>query len=140
MELSHSVFAGLASGSLMGVLFLGVAAIVIVSQPQTVARLSNSSFRGFSTVKSATLMAMAAVVVGTIIGAVLGLAQFSMVSAVPGKGIGSPAAAFTCAIIIASFTFVVIAALKKRQHTVPVLTTGLCFALVFGWLLPWLAY
>ena len=140
MRLSNSVFAGLACGSLMGVFFLGVAVVVIISRSEAVIRLANVSFRGMSTVRASVFGAMATVIVWTLIGAMLGLIHYAVAMTIPGKGIGSPTASYTIGIVALSFGFSLIANLHRREYAKPTIAIGMGFAIVFGWLLPWLAY
>ena len=132
MELSRSIFAGLISGSLMGIFFLGVAVIVIISQPRAVVRLSNMSVRGMSTVKTSIFGALATVVAWTLIGAVLGLINHAVAVVLPGKGIGSPTADYTGGIVALSFVLSLGAKLYKRQYARSALVVGLGFAIIFG--------
>lgn len=140
MDLSRSLLAGLASGALMGVIFVGIAASAVIARPEAAARLATASFRGMSTVKSSTLGALATVVAGMLIGAIIGLVHFAVSAAIPAPGLGSPTAAYTVGIVALSFVIGLAAALWRRPYAWPALAASLSLAAVFGWLLPWLAY
>lgn len=85
-------------------------------------------------------LAISAVIplVGALVGGLLGLVYGTAVVVYPGAGLASPNLAFTLAVLIlVLIPLLTWVAGRRRPHWVAAVLS-LAFALIFGWLLPWL--
>ena len=133
------VLAGFVCGFGLSLAVTPVAAVALVQ-----ARVSSPLLRqivpeGTSLVAISIILHGFALLTLTALGLLLGLLLLGLESSNPAGGLGSPNAAFTGFVLIASAIALGPPALLFRALRLPLLAGGLFFAGLFGWLMPYLS-
>ncbi len=76
--------------------------------------------------------------IGSLVGGILGLVYPTAAAAYPGGGLASPNLAFSLAMLLLALAPLVAWLTQWRRPPWEVAVLSLSFAVVFGWLLPWL--
>ncbi len=133
------VMAGFVCGYALALVATPVAAIAIVRARTRSALLREIAPPETSFFTVSVLLHMFALLTLTAIGVVLGLMLAGVEAKSPAGGLGSPNRVFTALILaIAAIAVAPIAAVLPRWR-VPLIASGLAFAICFGWAMPWLS-
>ncbi len=130
--------AGFTAGLVMGVIFVGVGALILPAfqwEALALVRRIPLMRRAFAWAGAA----MAAPFLWGGVGALLGIAYGAIRHAFPGQGLGSPNLFFTLAISLVAVAYLLVSVLRAGRAQWARLVLGLGFGGTFGWLLPWLA-
>ena len=88
-------------------------------------------------------MTMGLVVLGypvwAVLGGMLGVLYWASTEAAPAGGAGSPNLVFTVLVVVASVAWVAPFVAVLRRVVVGFIALAVCFALIFGWLVPHMA-
>ena len=135
----EEVFAGFVSGYIMGLIFTGLAALMIVQARSRIPYLAKAIAPNISAVALTVPISLIAFLVWTAIGMLVGLLYRYTLEEAPGGGLGSPNLLYT--LLIISFAGLsltaVVAAFRRLPWQLAVM--GLSFVALFGWILPRLA-
>jgi hypothetical protein len=135
----EEVFAGFVSGYIMGLIFTGLASLMIVQARSRIPYLAKAIAPNISAVALTVPISLIAFLVWTAIGMLVGLLYRYTLEEAPGGGLGSPNLLYT--LLIISFAGLsltaVVAAFRRLPWQLAVM--GLSFVALFGWILPRLA-
>ncbi len=133
------VLAGFVCGFGLALIVTPIAAIALVRARLSSPLLQRLVPEGTSLVAISIILNSFAVLTLTALGILLGLLLLGLESSNPAGGLGSPNGAFTGFILIASAIALAPPALLFRALRQPLLTGGLLFVGLFGWLMPYLS-
>ena len=133
------VFAGFVCGYGLALLLTPLAAVALVRARVSSSQLQQVVPEGTSLIAVSVILHTFAFLLLTALGMVLGLVLFGLEDRSPSGGLGSPNQAFTVFILSATAIACVPLALVLPSLRKPLLASGLVFAAIFGWLMPWLA-
>ena len=135
----EEVFAGFVSGYIMGLIFTGLVALMIVQARSRIPYLAKAIAPNISAVALTVPISLIAFLVWTAIGMLVGLLYRYTLEEAPGGGLGSPNLLYT--LLIISFAGLsltgAVAAFRRLPWQLAVM--GLSFVALFGWILPRLA-
>jgi hypothetical protein len=132
------VFAGFVIGYALSLVLSPAAAIALVRSNNRTGFAQRVAPPGTNVVALAVVLHLAAVLVFTALGMVLGMALGGIEDRRPAGGLGSPNAIYTTMVIaLACSLFVPLLLLRPLRSAV--IAAALTFAALFGWALPWLA-
>lgn len=133
-----SVFAGFVVGYAVSLAIGPLAAVLIVRANQRSGFAQRLAPPGTSVIALSVVLHVAAIVVFTGLGLVLGMALDGMETRRPQGGLGSPNLIYTLFVLALTATFVIPSAALPaiRPYT---LVGSLLFVASFGWAMPWLA-
>jgi len=133
------VFAGILCGYALALLYTPLMAVALLrarTDSPTAARLMPE---GTSLVAASVVLHTFAFVAFTAIGMVFGMMLNGIESSSPAGGLGSPNRVYTSLVLgIIAIAVLPLAGFVPRWRT-PLLSSGLLFAGVFGWLMPYLS-
>lgn len=132
------IFAGFVVGFALSLLIAPVAAIGIVRANGQTGLAQRIAPPGTNMIALSMVLHVAAVIVLTAIGMLLGMLLGGLDARRPAGGIGSPNLAFTL-IVVALTAVSVIPLLIVPSARRIVAMSALLFAAAFGWAMPWLA-
>ncbi len=133
------VFAGFVCGYGLSLLLTPVAAIALVRARLTSPLLRQVVPEGTSLIAVSIVLHLFAILALTALGMVLGLVLFGLENRSPAGGLGSPNRVFTAFILALSAIAVAPLAIALPRPRLPLLSGGLVFAVVFGWIMPYLS-
>lgn len=132
------VFAGFVTGFALSLLVAPLVAIQIIRSNGDTGLAQRIAPPGTNVVALTMVLHMAAVVVLTAVGLLLGMLLGGLDERRPDDGFGSPNAAFTL-MLIAITAVVVIPLIALPALRRAAIVAAVVFALAFGWGMPWLA-
>jgi hypothetical protein len=134
----REVFAGFVIGFALALAAGPIAAFAVVSASGKSERARSLAPPGTNFVALSVVLHLAAVLLFTALGIVLGMALAGLEDRRPAGGLGSPPALDTLIVLIAAAIFALpaLALPGARRYGV---AGALLFAVLFGWAMPWLA-
>lgn len=134
------LLAGISSGFLMGVIFVGLGALLVIpSRPIGATPVPADEGKTISKKLSMGLPFIAISVWGFGLGPLFGLSLLIFKRALPAGGLGSSNLAYTLSILFLAGLFTIAVLVLQRSRLKEKMTLIICFAAIFGWLLPLLA-
>ena len=133
------VFAGFVCGYGLALLATPVAAVALLRARVASPLVRQMLPEGTSLIALSIILHTFAFLTLTALGILLGILLGGLENRSPAGGLGSPNRAFTGFILAATAIAVVPLALAAPRWRLPLLTGGLLFAGVFGWLMPYLS-
>lgn len=134
-----AMLAGGGSGLLMGTIFVGLGALLLPRLHRQPPKILSPLFKGVSLTSVALPLTGILLLLWGLIGAVLGVLYLWFSLYFPGVGLGSPNWPFSALILALSIFFSLLVLLLSKRAVGEMIGMSLAFALIFGWLLPWLA-
>jgi len=132
-------FSGFVCGYALALAVTPLAAIAIVRARVTSPALARLVPEGTSLVAASIVLHVFAFLVLTAMGLLLGLLLAGLETSSPAGGLGSPNRVFTALMLAISAIAVGPLAIAVPRLRAPLFASGLVFAGVFGWLLPYLS-
>lgn len=132
------VFAGFVVGFALAVLVSPVAALTLVRSNRSPGFAQRVAPEGTNVIALSMVVHIAASIVLTGIGLILGMALYGIELRRPDGGLGSPNVAYTV-LVLALTAVLVIPPMALAPVRPYALAFGLAFVALFGWAMPWLA-
>jgi hypothetical protein len=133
------VMAGLVCGYGLALVVTPIAAIALVRARVSSPLLRQVMPEGTSLIAVSVILHTFAFLTLTALGILLGLLLAGLEDRSPAGGLGSPNRAFTAFILATSVIAVAPLAVALPRWRLPLLASGLAFAVCFGWLMPYLS-
>lgn len=134
-----AIIGGMGSGFLMGTLFICIGALMLPSLRQNPPRFLRPLLQYSSLTAIFPLLAGIIFLYWGLIGAGIGVIYLWVSLNFPGTGLGSPNALFTSIILAFNFLLFVFLFSISKRFLKGWIALNSSFALIFGWLLPYLA-
>jgi hypothetical protein len=135
----NEAISGAASGSLMGVVFLGMGwyLLVVLSKdpPSFLSSMLQYSSLGFG----GMILSFIGLSVWGVIGLLIGILYGISLQVVPGPGLGSPNVVYTSGVVLVSVILVIPYLFLFRRVFFGVCVLAVAFMGIFGWFLPYFA-
>jgi hypothetical protein len=132
------VFAGFVVGYALSLLAAPISAIALVRSNRRTGLAQRVAPGGASVVALSVVLHLAALIVLTGVGLILGMALGGIDARKPDGGLGSPNLIYTL-LVVALTAVIVVPALAVPAVRRYALIGGALFAAAFGWAMPWLA-
>lgn len=132
------VFAGFIIGFALSLAVAPIAAIALIRSNERTGLAQRIAPPGTNVVALSVVLQVAAFIVLTAIGMILGMLLAGINGRRPDNGLGSPNAAYTLIVVAAAVALVIptLAVPPVRRCSV---AGALLFVVLFGWAMPWLA-
>ncbi len=131
------ILAGTVSGVLMGLVFIGVGAVMFFSLLKDSPRLSQAFSKESSLASMAVPVAFVSQVIWAVVGLVMGILYGVSVEQAPGSGMGSPNLVYTLAVVVLAGALLIPFFILLRRVWKEMLLLYLAFIGIFGWFLPY---
>lgn len=130
------VIAGAVSGFLMGMVFIGVGAVMMLAISKDPPPFLKNLLRGVSPVTFAMPLAFLSLAIWGLVGVVCGLLYRISLQQAPGVGLGSPNLAYTVGVLIVTAAMAppFLYLLRRMLGSMAIMTGA--FVGIFGWFLP----
>jgi len=132
-----AIAAGMGTGFFMGTVFIGFGALMLPRLRHSPPRFLRPLVRYVPLASVAVPLAGISLLLWGLVGAGLGTLFRWLSLTFPGGGLGSPNMAFT--LIIIGLSIIGFSCFFSRRFLKELSLLSLAFAIIFGWLLPWLA-
>lgn len=133
------VLAGWVCGYALALVLTPIASIALVRARGSSALVQRAMPEGTPLIALSVVLHLFAILALTAVGLVLGMALGGIEDRSPEGGLGSPNGVFTGLILGIAAIAVLPMALAVPRARLPLLALGVTFAVVFGWIMPYLA-
>ena len=130
------VISGAASGFLMGVVFIGVAAVMMVSLTKDPPPMLKRLWEQVHPVNFTMPVALLSLALWGLVGVISGLLYRISLQEAPGAGLGSPNTVYTLGVVLVTAVMAPPLLYLLRRAIRELLIIMLAFVGIFGWFLP----